>query len=204
MALVQGVRRPVGGAADYALSANGTLAYVTGGENDGDLWSYDLGGRPQLPLALPQDNRFPVWSPDGKQVAFAVLSGGRALSTMAADGSALTPRRIRDGNIPGVPHVWSADGDLLVVTGVVNPDISAVRADGTGEARPIVASEYREIDPALSPDGRWLAYVSDRTGSDEIWSGLPGRRARARVERRRLRDAVVRRRPRALFAPARA
>lgn len=44
--------------------------------------------------------------------------------------------------------------DLIVVTNIANPDVSAVRADGTGEVRPMVASEYREIDAALSPNGR--------------------------------------------------
>ena len=223
VALVQGVRRPAGGAADYALSANGTLAYVpsagddsagdaalvwvdrsgnaveravpevlpvprdprlspdgtrllvvTGAQNDGDLWSYDLGGRPAIPLALPGDNRFPTWSPDGKLVAFSTLGSGVALYTVPADGSTLTPQRVGAGNSQGVPHAWSGDGYLIIVSSPTSPDINAVRADGTGDVRPVVASGYRETDPALSPDGRWLAYVSDRTGREEIWvQGYP-------------------------------
>jgi dipeptidyl aminopeptidase/acylaminoacyl peptidase len=206
----------VGGAADYALSANGTLAYVpggedgstgaatvvwvdragnvvgravgdvldaprdprlspdggrlllvTGGENDGDLWSYDLGGRPPLPLALPRDNRFRFGARWQASRVFSA-AGGAPPARTAARCSAGSRRSASQ-----VPR-WSADGDLLLMWTVSNPDISAVRGDGTGEARPIVASEYREIDPALSPDGRWLAYVSDRTGSDEIWvQGYP-------------------------------
>jgi Tol biopolymer transport system component len=42
-------------------------------------------------------------------------------------------------------------------------------ADRTGDLRPVVATEYAETDPALSPDGHWLAYVSNRTGRTEIW-----------------------------------
>jgi serine/threonine-protein kinase len=223
VALVQGVRRPAGGAADYALSASGTLAYVpggqdgsvgdatlvwvdrsgnvveravpdvleaprdprlspdgtrlllvTGGETDGDLWHYDLGGRPPIPLALPGDSRFPAWSPDGKQVAFLTILAGLTLYTVPADGSSLIPQRARAGNAPGVPHAWSDDGDLILVSGIISTDVVALKADGTGDVRPVVASEYRENDPALSPDGRWLAYVSDRTGRDEIWvQGYP-------------------------------
>ncbi len=142
VALVQGIRRSAGGAADYALSANGTLAYVpgsaeaasssavvwvdrtgkvigravpdlianprdprlspdgkrlllvTGQDNDGDLWSYDLSGRPPIPLALPNDNHSPVWSPDGKQVAFLVRETSTVM-VVAADGSERTPRPLR-------------------------------------------------------------------------------------------------------------
>jgi serine/threonine-protein kinase len=219
VALVQGIRRSSGGAADYALSANGTLAYipgsadaaspsavvwvdrtgkvtgravpdlvlnprdprlssdgkrlllVTGQDNDGDIWNYDLSGRPPIPLALPNDNRFPVWSPDGKQVAFLV----REMSTVmavAADGSERTPRPLRT-QLTLAPQVWSAAGELILVT-LIPPDIVATPAAPTGEVRNVVASDSFEFDPALSPNGRWLAYVSNRTGQAEIWvQGYP-------------------------------
>jgi hypothetical protein len=221
VALVQNVRRPPGGAADYALSANGTLAYVpgnqetsalaravvwvdrsgavveraipdlvdfprdpilspdgsrllvvTGSPNDGDLWNYDLGGRPPTPLALPNDNRFPAWSPDGRQIAFAIIPGG--IHTLPADGSALTPRSLGGFGSGGVPHVWAPTGDLLLVTGPAAQDILAMPISSPDDRRPVLASFYREFDPALSPNGRWLAYVSDRTGREEIWvQGYP-------------------------------
>jgi WD40 repeat protein len=218
VALVQGIRRSSGGAADYALSANGTLAYVpgsaeaaspsavvwvdrtgkvtgravpdlvvnprdprlspdgkrlllvTGQDNDGHLWNYDLSGRPPIPLALPNDNRFPVWSPDGKQVAFLVRETSTVV-TIAADGSERTPRPLR-ANVFLAPQVWSAAGELILVT--IPPDIVATPAAPTGEVRNVVASESLEFDPALSPNGRWLAYVSNRTGQPEIWvQGYP-------------------------------
>ena len=47
-------------------------------------------------------------------------------------------------------------------------------AEDGGEVRNVVASEFIEFDPALSSNGRWLAYVSNRTGQDEIWvQGYP-------------------------------
>jgi Tol biopolymer transport system component len=146
---------------------------VTGNETDRDLWNYDLRGRPPIPLALPDDNRFPVWSPDGKQVAFMKVAGAPALYTVVADGGTLIPERL-PVSPAGAPHAWSADGDLIVISSPAAPDIRAMRADGTGDQRPLVASSYRELDPALSPDARWLAYVSNRTGREEIWvQGYP-------------------------------
>ena len=61
-----------------------------------------------------------------------------------------------------------------------NPDILATSVHTTGEARKIVASESGEFHPALSPSERWLAYVSNGTGQNEIWvqgypSGAPVR-----------------------------
>jgi hypothetical protein len=53
-------------------------------------------------------------------------------------------------------------------------DITAAPATETGDVRDVVASDSAEFDAALSPDGSWLAYVSNRTGQNEIWvQGYP-------------------------------
>ena len=167
---------------DPRLSPDGTrLLLVTGVISDGDLWSYDLGGRPPIPLALPGDNRFPVWSPDSRQVGFATVAGPAEIRTLPADGSVLAPQSLREPGL-GVPHVWSAADELILTA---NPgDIFALPVAATEDLRPVVAStEYVEFDPALSPNGRWLAYVSNRTGTNEIWvqaypDGVPVRVSR--------------------------
>jgi serine/threonine-protein kinase len=162
---------------------NTRLVLVTGAVGDGDLWSYDLGGRPPIPLSLPSDNRFPVWSPDSRQVAFAGIGGAPEVFTLPADGSVLAPQSLRGQDPVGVPHVWSAAGELILVRNPANPDIVAIPATTTGDVRPVVVSDYAEYDPALSPNGRWLAYVSNRTGENEIWvqeypDGVPMRVSR--------------------------
>ena len=67
------------------------------GENEGALWSYDLRGRPPIPLAIQNDNRLPVWSPDGQRVAFVVgfQAGLPSVVTLRADGSEATPQPLR-------------------------------------------------------------------------------------------------------------
>src|SRR6185369_5902932 len=82
---------------DPALSPDGTrLALTTGPIQQGDIWSYDLRGRPPIRLAVVDDDRHAVWSPDSKQVAFNVISSATNVNvyTVLADGSMLTSRRI--------------------------------------------------------------------------------------------------------------
>jgi Tol biopolymer transport system component len=143
---------------------------------DGELWSYDLSGRPPIPLALAGNNRFPVWSPDSRQVAFAAVEGiSMTVSTVPADGSVLTPQSLLTAM--AVPKVWSAADELILMEApqtLTNVDIIARPIRAPDDLRPIVATEFNEGDPALAPNGRWLAYASNRTGRDEIWvQGYP-------------------------------
>jgi Tol biopolymer transport system component/predicted Ser/Thr protein kinase len=154
---------------DPRLSPDGTrLLLTTGLAADGDLWVYDLGGRPPLPLAVANDNRFPAWSPDGRQVVFVTVLNGAELFVLPADGSVLVPQRLGAEDLRGGPYDWTEQGELFIGNPGA-PDIGVLAADGSGDVRPVVATQYAEFDAALSPDGRWLAYVSTRTGRNEIW-----------------------------------
>ena len=53
-------------------------------------------------------------------------------------------------------------------------DIVAIHLERDGEVEPLLVSDYDEHSPALSPDGKWLAYVSDEMGRDEVFvTGFP-------------------------------
>jgi Tol biopolymer transport system component len=73
----------------------------------------------------------------------------------------------------GVPADWTRDGRTLVfVKDLADKpwDIWALtREQTTPRATPVVASRFSDIEPALSPDGRWLAYVSDETGKPQVY-----------------------------------
>ena len=66
---------------------------------------------------------------------------------------------------------WSRDGRTLIVTSFPggNPDVSAVPLDGQGPARGIVGTRFSETGGRLSPDGRWLVYMSDESGRMEVY-----------------------------------
>jgi eukaryotic-like serine/threonine-protein kinase len=164
---------------DPALSPDGTrLALTTGPPGQGDLWSYDLRGRPPIRLAVVDEDRGAVWSPDSRQVAFTMASGATRppnLHMVLADGSMLTPRPLRAEVVDGGPRTWSAAGELFFLQPPLSTaDVAVIPVEGADSPRKVVATEYAEIDPTLSPDGHWLAYASPRTGRNEIWvQGYP-------------------------------
>jgi Tol biopolymer transport system component len=174
------VDEPIDRPREVRLSPDGRrLVIVTGEPNTGSLWIYNFDGRPPLPLTKEDGSEAPVWSPDGKQVAFMSSRGGSYDAfALPADGSAVEPQPLVTSGITR-PVAWLSSGDLLVFDG----QIRAAPIRGVGEPRQIVAAQFGAERPALSPDERWLAFVSNRTGSHEVWvqpypDGVPTRVSR--------------------------
>jgi Tol biopolymer transport system component len=78
-------------------------------------------------------------------------------------------RLLESANSP-YPAAWSAD-DRVVFDETIssNLNIGVVATQGDRTARPLLNSQFSEFRPALSPDGRWLAYVSNENGPNEIY-----------------------------------
>jgi len=161
---------------DPRLSPDGRrLLLVTGPVGDAELWLYDLGGRPRTPLSLRVNSVSAVWSPDGTEVAYGRFSGDAAgtILTKRSDDSAPEARELHRGVLRGSPKHWSAVDELVFVD-AFQADILAIPVAGAGQTRDVVVTEDAEYDPALSPNGRWLAYASNRTGQTEVWvKGYP-------------------------------
>jgi dipeptidyl aminopeptidase/acylaminoacyl peptidase len=72
-----------------------------------------------------------------------------------------------------IPSSWSKDGRYLLYTQVTmrtkRGDIWAVPLQGERKPFPVLSTNASEVTPSLSPDGRWLAYVSDESGADEVY-----------------------------------
>jgi len=82
------------------------------------------------------------------------------------------------------PSGWSLDGSAVIVgwsRGVKGYDVAILAADGTGEPEVILDTPAQEAEAALSPDGKWLAYLSDESGQNQLYvvryPDLGGRRA---------------------------
>jgi hypothetical protein len=149
------------------------LLVATGSAGNGHLWIYDLGGRPPLPLIADGDNGEGVWSPDATQIAFSGTSGpeGRNYDVLLlpADGSARTPRRVHSSGvgIPGSVEGWTKTGDLILLDQIASSILTVPVADGP--VRTLMPTHDTQGRCAISPDGLWLAYETNRSGSVEIW-----------------------------------
>jgi eukaryotic-like serine/threonine-protein kinase len=172
------IHEPVVNARDPRVSPDGSrILLTTGSMNDGDLWAFDLAGRPPILLDSEGDSRFGVWSPDGTQIAYVPVP--RGIYTLPAQGSRLDPRPLRPAVVRGEPSVWTAENELLFHwqgsfywPDKKTPDWDIIAMPvGEGSPRAIVSTENSEFDAALSPNGEWLAYASAPPPSltTDIW-----------------------------------
>ncbi|HXI01733.1 MAG TPA: protein kinase [Candidatus Saccharimonadales bacterium] len=161
-----------------ALSPDGRrISVVTGEQVEGQLEIYDLERRSFS--ALPTGGTLvasPVWAPDGKSLYYLGIYEGDepGLYRLAVDGS-LPAERVADTRTPWFyPISVSPDGRHLAAY-IWDPDtetnwnISIMPTDGSGPPFGFQKEKANERWPRFSPDGRWLAFCSDRTGSDQVY-----------------------------------
>jgi Tol biopolymer transport system component len=162
------------GQAGIALSPDGRQAAITlqSGEGKADIWTYDLDRGVATRFTFgPEPAGFPVWSPDGRRIAYAGNVG--RLMIKPADGStdATNLFSIESGNRL-VPLSFAPDGSAIIyrTTGVkTRSDIWMLPLQGDTRPAPLVATPAAETGAAVSPDGRWLSYLSDESGRSELF-----------------------------------
>ncbi len=155
-----------------ALSPDGTrLAVELAQDGRTDIWIKQLDRGPLSRLTFDgSDNIDPSWSTDGRWVSFhSVQDSTLGMWRRAADGSG-PPEPLFDIQGPTVTR-WSPDGGWLlgVHFSPEGSDVVAMEIGVDSQPRPLVAERFNETTPALSPDGRWLAYASDESGRLEIY-----------------------------------
>ncbi len=154
------------------------IAFVSWRQGDAEIFAISPDGTDVRNLTQhPAWDVGPSWSPDGHYLAFfSVRANYRELYIMAADGS--DPRQITFHNNPynaynSGPPAWSPDGRRMALVTVFesNADVTLIEAscltEGercTDEGTKIAPSAAADVSPFWSPDGRWLYFLSDRTG----------------------------------------
>jgi Tol biopolymer transport system component len=157
-----------------AVSPDGKRAAVGINGVDGpQIWIVDLtaGGRYRFSFGTDTASDV-IWSPDGRQLAYAARTAeGETIQVKTADGGS-APRTIYKGRNFAGPESWSPDGQSIAFsmqsTATKSFDIGIVPAAG-GPLRILLASTGNERGAAFSPDGRWLAYISDESGRTELY-----------------------------------
>ena len=133
-----------------------------------DIWVEDLERGSTLRLTTSAEQELmPVWSPDGTQVAYRAGTLDKpTIGFAASDGTGVT-RTVACPKSSCQPSDWSPDGQFLVLT-VGGRDIWTMPVGSQGQARPLLTEPFTERDARVSPDGQWIAYVSDETGKPEV------------------------------------
>lgn len=160
------------------LSKDGRfLAVEIEGPNH-DFHVYDFARSVLSKMTTDGQSHDPVWSPDGKRLAFrSWLSGGMTMWLMPADRSA-PASRLNPAGTRESPVAFSPDGRFLAFDAKhpdTNDDAWVLPIDGSTPPVPIAQSRFAEGSTKFSPDGRWVAYSSSESGRPEIYvQAFPG------------------------------
>lgn len=131
------------------------------------LWLLDLQTRAST--RLDADGIAPLWSPDGGHVAYTSRAG-LDLYLRRNVGETSAELLVR-GDTVKVLNDWSPDRQHIVFTQHdprTKLDLLVLRVS-TGEVRPLLSSAFNEAHARISPDGRWIAYMSDESGTPEVY-----------------------------------
>ena len=222
---LDGILETFSGAAQYSLSANGTLVYIPGGiqnstsrlvwvdrqgaeqplgaavrgfyfprlsppdgrriavavgEATSDVYLYDIARDALSRFTSGSTDANPFWSPDGKRLGFqSDEAGARNLFSQSSDGSGIAERLTTD--ILSVAGSWSPDGQRIAFQELTPETGNDIWTVGLADrvAKPFLKTPANEAAPQFSPDGHWMAYVSDETGRWEVYvRPFPGPGAR--------------------------
>ena len=135
-----------------------------------DIWVLDVarGIRTRLTFG-PVSNAFPVWSPDGKWIAYTSDRNGHSLLyRKPSDGSGAEELLLTD-NQPDIASDWTPDGKYLIYSRGLSPSDAELWAlPVQGEHKPWQILQ-RGIFGRVSPDGHWLAYMSFESGGPQVY-----------------------------------
>lgn len=168
-----------------SLSPDGTkIAVYSVGGHRFSIWIVDLLRSTRTRLATEGQAHAPVWTADGAGVTLSSDRNGRFnLVTQAADGGA-APTSLVVSPLHQDPGSWSRDGRWLAYA-EMDPktgfDLWAFDA-ASGKPQPFRRTAFNESFPAISPDGRWVAYVSDESGRRDVFAeAFPGGGSRLQI-----------------------
>ena len=168
------------------------LAVMIAGENySADVWLWDFSRETLSRFTDDGGHNYLLWTPDGGRLSFLSKSGPIAsgasgtITWKRVDDSSAAIETLMSGQTAGPPLSWTHDGSILAfvnVHPVTRQDIWTLTVDGKAQPRPFLQTRFAEGGPVFSPDGRWLAYVSDESGRSEVYvQPFPGPGEKIRV-----------------------
>jgi Tol biopolymer transport system component len=145
-----------------------------------DIWVYEWERDTLTRLTFAgESNETPVWTPDGQRIVYTSQEKGGTYNLwwVRADGAG-DAQRLTESKRTQRRGSWRPDGKVLAFTQLNSPawDIMTLAIEGDeksgwkpGESKPFLNSAFFAVEPAFSPDGRWLAYMSNESGPFEVY-----------------------------------
>ena len=141
-------------------------------EDDQNIWILEVDQERKIRLTSEGNNTDKVWSPDGRRIAFSSNKDGpRNIYWRPSDGSGKVERLTTSANVQS-PDSWSPDGEFLVLHEAragSGYDLMLLALKEDGEASPILESEFDELVARISPNGQWMAYISNESGEFQVY-----------------------------------
>jgi Tol biopolymer transport system component len=154
------------------------LALMMSTSGGSDIYVYELGRETLTRLTFGEHSAAPVWTPDGQRIAFLSSGSDSGIGWIRSDGSG-EPQQILA--VPNNTNPWSfsPDGRRLAYfqnNSETGFDIATLPLDTSdpdhpkaGKPEPFLATPSDELVPMFSPDGRWIAYRSNESGTNEVY-----------------------------------
>jgi serine/threonine-protein kinase len=178
--VVDGLRLDHTGAADFAVSATGTLVYVASAEEGKSelVWVTRDGKAQPLDSNWEDDFWHPALSPDGKRLAVAVMGRGGSWQVWTRRFDDGQPTKLSfDGSANHNP-TWTRDGESVTYNSNVGGSSAlwTKRADGSAAGVREVREQRGAVQPVWSPDAKWLVFATEAAsrGAGDILGVRPG------------------------------
>lgn len=137
----------------------------------GNIWVLDPARNGETPMTRDGDNQGSVWSRSGRELAILSFAPGGEATVLRADSEVSQSARVWKV-VPGLSNVdsWTA-GDRGLLLSVIGAETGSDiwELSDSGDMRPVIATQATEHSPETSPDGRWMVYVSDVGGREDVY-----------------------------------
>jgi len=140
-----------------------------------DLWTYELSRDVPVRFTFDPDfDAYPIWSPDGSSIVWASNRKGHYDLYQKVASGAGSDEILFESDENKYSTSWSADGRYIAfnstnIRGNTGSDIWVLPMFGDRKAFPFLQTPANEVDAQFSPDGRWIAYVSDESGMNQVY-----------------------------------
>jgi serine/threonine protein kinase len=153
---------------------NIAVSIVDARSRNTDVWLYDIVRKVQTRFTFdPGADDYPVWSPDRNRIVFSSTRKGKFDLYQRASSGAGNEELLLEATFSKFPTHWSLDGRFILYFTIGNAktggDLWVLPLAGDRKPYLFLQTEFNELSPSMSPDGKWIAYSSNESGIAHVY-----------------------------------